>query len=101
MTREVFPMRIDKLRKLIWAVFWLLSIFTWIVSCKLWMMHSYDLILSVLAIANLCFALWLVVLSNYSCSSILLAIIGLGFGQYWLIETVFIFIIWKLRGFAP
>ena len=94
-------MRIDKLRKLIWVVFWLLAILTWIASCKLWMMPSYELILSGLAIANLCLALWLVVLSNYSWSAILLAIIGLGFGQYWLVETIVMFIIWKIRGFAP
>ena len=86
---------------MIWIVFLLTSILTWVVSSELWMMSTYLLILTVLGILSFCLGLWLVVSSHFTWRSILLVVIGLMIGQWWLLEQLIVQIIWKLKGMAP
>lgn len=88
-------------RKIVWIAFWLTSILTWVVYSRLWMVASYHLILSLFGIASVFFGLWLVVASRFIWHTVLLVVIGLVIGQWWLIEQLIVHVIWNFRGIAP
>lgn len=94
-------MKMDNVRKIIWIVFILTSVLTWLVYSELWMVSLYYFVLSLLGIFCFCLGLCLVVSSHFSWHSILLVVIGLVIGQWWLLEQIVMQIIWKLKGMAP
>lgn len=65
------------------------------------MMASYNVILSILGLVSCCFGIWLVVINRFAWRTILIVVIGLVMGQWWLIETIVTLSLWKFRGMAP
>ena len=87
-------------RNIVWIVFGLTSILTWVVYLKLWMMPSYHVLLALLGVASVCLGLWLAT-THFVWRSVLLVVIGLVIGQWWLLERLVVQILWKFKGMAP
>lgn len=84
----------------VWAVFWLTAILTWFVYSGGWMMVSYHVALSVLGIISACLAFW-ILKTNRTWRSVILVVLGLVVGQWWLVEMSIMYVLWSVRGFAP
>lgn len=93
-------MSTDK-QKAVWIVFWLASILTWVAYLELWMMTLYHVVLVIFGIISVCLGLWLVIANRFAWRSVLLVVVGLAIGQWWLIEQLTVQILWKLKGMAP
>lgn len=85
----------------IWIMFGLVSLLTWIAYLNLSMLHSYRLILVVLAIVNVLLGMWLLIKAHFARRTVVLVGLGLVVGQWWLILWSGVLIIWSIRGFAP
>lgn len=89
------------LRKVVWAIFWLLAILTQLASARLWMLTSYELMLSALAIFSAALGVWILITTRFAWRSVALVVLGLIVGQWWLVESLAMMAFWSLRGFAP
>jgi hypothetical protein len=86
---------------ILWAGFVLVALLTWIVYFELSMLHSYRSILLALTITNFIFGLWLLIANEFAWRTLILVVLGLVVGQWWLIIWAVVFLIWSIRGFAP
>jgi hypothetical protein len=89
------------MRKVVWAIFWLFAILTRLVSARLWMLTSYELVLSVLAAISAGLGLWILITNRFAWRSVSLVILGFVIGQWWLIESLAMMAFWSVKGFAP
>lgn len=85
----------------LWGAFWLSAILTWVIYSGGWMMASYHVALSVLAIISACLAFWILKTNPFAWSSVALIVLGLVVGQWWLVEWLIVKILWSIRGFVP
>lgn len=85
----------------IWIGFGLTSALSW--AAYYWMsaLHAYTLILIFLIIINALLGCWIVYLENLAPRAIVAVVVGLLVGQWWIVVWSIVFLIWRLRGFAP
>jgi hypothetical protein len=86
---------------IMWVAFWLFAVLTWVVYSGLWMKGWYYLALSALGIISLFLAIGILATKGRTCRSIILIVLGLVIGQWWLIESLAMMALWGIRGFAP
>lgn len=90
-----------KKQAVVWVAFWLSAVLTWIVYSALWMKGWYYLALSALGIISLFLGIGILATKGRTRRSIILIVLGLVIGQWWLIEMLIAQAIWSIRGFAP
>ena len=90
-----------KIRVVSWLAFGVATVVTGFVASRLWMLPSYELLLSLLAIVSAGLGVWVLRTSNFSYRSVLLVALGLVIGQWWLTEKLILLIGWSVVGFAP
>jgi hypothetical protein len=95
------PSMSPTMRKVAWAIFWLFTILTQLASARLWMLASYELVLSALAIISAGLGLWILITNRFAWRSVILVVLGLIVGQWWLVESLTMMAFWSIRGFAP
>ncbi|MDC8760069.1 hypothetical protein [Janthinobacterium fluminis] len=88
-------------RHIAWCVFFLLAILTSVAAARLWMLPSYQLILSALAVASFGLGAALLNMHRFSWRAVLLVVSGLALGQWWLLETLLMLVVWSVGDFAP
>ena len=93
-------MNIPNLRKAIWAVFWLFAILTLLASERLWMLASYDLILYTAAVINVGLGSYILISAPFAWRALILILLGLIAGQFRLIESLAMTVIWSFGGFV-
>ena len=85
----------------LWTSFALVALLTWVVYLYLTMLHFFFPMLCGLAIINLLLGLWLLIETRFTWRTVLLVVLGLIIGQWWLILWSVVFLIWSIGGFAP
>lgn len=85
----------------LWVSFALISVLSWAAYYWLPALHSYPLILAALAVINLLLGFWVIYMERFSRRSIIAVIFGIVIGQWWIIVWSIVFIIWRVKGFAP
>jgi hypothetical protein len=90
-----------KTLKILWPVFLLFSLLTWLVYFGVWMAASYYVALSVLGLVSACLAFWILREHRFALRPAVLVILALVAGQWWLIEFLAVQILWSIKGFAP
>lgn len=85
----------------LWVAFLLTTLLSRAVYATYWLDERNQLVLWVLAATSLAFGVVILIEKKFSFYSILLVSLGLGVGQWWLIETLFARVIWSINGFAP
>lgn len=96
----VFQVNTTK-RTIVWILFWLSVVLTWVIYLKAWVMPSYYLILYALAALNCCLGALIVATDGFALRSMLLMVLGIAVGQWWLIERLVVQAIWGMSGLAP
>ncbi len=89
------------IRKVGWAIFCLFAILTQLASAHLWMLESYELVLSVLAVISAGLGFWILLTNRFAWRLVVLVMLGLVIGQWWLIELLTMMVFWSISGFAP
>jgi hypothetical protein len=91
---------IAKNSDLSWAMFCLLTILTSLVYEFGWAADNYQIYLSLLGIASLISATWLLFTVRLNWFSVLLVLIGLLAGQWWFAQGVLMRASWLFNGFV-
>lgn len=85
----------------LWVAFWLTAVLTWVADSTLWMKEWYYIALSALGIVSLLIGVGIMAAKGRTRRSVILVVLGLVIGQWWLIEMLVVQTIWSIRGFAP
>jgi len=86
----------------LWIVFWLSGLLTWVANSTLWMKEWYYVSLSLLGITSLLIGVGILATTKgQKRRSIVLIVLGLCIGQWWLVEQLAMMAFWSIEGFAP
>jgi hypothetical protein len=88
-------------RAIIWTLFWVLVIASWLLYRFGWAFQWWELSLLLLAIANVVLGVLAIRVSRIRIMACALVILGLALGQLWLWQMLFAFTTWTVNGFAP
>ena len=87
--------------KSLWLLLAILSVSTWFVAAKLWMISLYYPVLFGLCIGSIVVAVVVCSLHRFSLRPLLIALIMLAIGQWWAVQLIVVLLGFGFAGFAP
>jgi len=84
-----------------WFAFWTASALTVIWTRYAWMLRYYEWVSTILGIIAVVLAVSIVRVARPRVVSLGFVALGLFVGQWWLVESLLMQLVWSLRGFAP
>jgi hypothetical protein len=85
----------------LWIAFSIASLLTFFVYRYLWTIKFYWILLVFLCTVSFLFAVVIIKYERLKKLPIVIIIIGLIIGQWWIFELVFVKLTWIIKGFAP